>query len=203
MGNRIGELRREKGLTLKRMGELLEVKDNTLSQYETGKREPQLGFMLEMAEFFDVSLEYLMGKTNKRDYPIATNEDAISLFQKIHSKEIFYDDLSKTTSYELVQWLSDNAHYLNEKYPELYQDAVFLMRHLESEYKILKWYSDMRKSNNMKINTIVDLLEDEESYHGASPEHILEFMKQSERIDYNAIEKVLEYMKNLPDSEDY
>ncbi len=44
MDTRMKELRLEKGLTLKQLGKILNVRDNTLSQYETGKRNPQFGF---------------------------------------------------------------------------------------------------------------------------------------------------------------
>ena len=67
MENRIAELRKEKGMTLKQLGETLGVRDNTLSQYETGKRNPQLGLLQEIADLFQVSIEYLTKNTDKRD----------------------------------------------------------------------------------------------------------------------------------------
>ena len=73
MENRIAELRKEKGLTLKQLGEILGVRDSTLSQYETGKRNPQLGFLQELSDFFGVSLEYLTKNSNERDYDV--NDD--------------------------------------------------------------------------------------------------------------------------------
>ena len=42
MENRLKQLRNEKKLTLKQLGNNLEMRDNTLRQYETGKREPEL-----------------------------------------------------------------------------------------------------------------------------------------------------------------
>ena len=40
--NRIRELRKEKNMTLKQVSEKLGIASNTLSQYETNKREPKL-----------------------------------------------------------------------------------------------------------------------------------------------------------------
>lgn len=60
MDTRMKELRLKKGLTLKELGKILNVKDNTLSQYETGKRNPQINFLKEFADFFNVSLDYLL-----------------------------------------------------------------------------------------------------------------------------------------------
>lgn len=202
MKNRIGELRREKGLTLKKMGKELKIRDNTLSQYETGKREPQLGMMQEIADFFDVSLEYLMGKSDKRDYKIKTNEDAINLLEKIYSKEIKYFNLSRSTSINLAFWIASQFDLIKNEYPHLSTTALRLTERVQMESETMEWYIDLRKSNNEKINQIIDLLENDDEYYGATPGQILEFMKQSARIDYEEREKILDYMKKLPSIDD-
>ena len=38
-------------MTLKQLAKEFNIRDNTLSQYETGKRSPQLGLLQEMAQF--------------------------------------------------------------------------------------------------------------------------------------------------------
>lgn len=65
--NRLKEVRKEHGLTLKQLSKLfderglLSVKDNTLSQYENGKREPSIKALIAYAEFFEVTIDYLLG----------------------------------------------------------------------------------------------------------------------------------------------
>ena len=61
--NRIKELRTKKHLTLKELGEQLGMPNNTLSQYETGKREPKLETWQKLADYFDVLVPYLRGAT--------------------------------------------------------------------------------------------------------------------------------------------
>ena len=61
--NRLKELRKEKGLTLKQMGQLLNMLDSTLSQYENGRRRPKEETWKKLADFFDVSVPYLQGAT--------------------------------------------------------------------------------------------------------------------------------------------
>lgn len=61
MENRLKELRTKKHLTLKELGEQLGMPNNTLSQYETGKREPKLETWQKLADFFDVPTSYLQG----------------------------------------------------------------------------------------------------------------------------------------------
>lgn len=184
------------------MGEELKIRDNTLSQYETGKREPQLGTMQEIADFFNVSLEYLMGKSDKRDYKIVTHEDAINLLEKIHSKEIKYSDLSRNTSINLAFWIASQFDLIKNEYPHLSTTALRLTNRVQMESETMEWYIDLRKSNSEKINQIIDLLENDDEYYGATPGQILEFMKQSARIDYDEIEKILDYMKKLPSIDD-
>lgn len=203
MDNRIGELRREKGLTLKRMGELLNIRDNTLSQYETGKREPQLGIMLEIANFFGVSLEYLLKKSEIRDYPTSNYEECIFLLEQLKSKKISYDHISLKSALNLLLWVSENIDLLNsDKYPGLIETAYYLRKHIESESKALNWFSSHRKSNNEIINEIIDKFELEDEYNGANPKEVLEFMEQTERIGYKDKEKIFDFIKSLPDDQE-
>lgn len=59
--NRLKELRQKNNLTLKELGQKVGMANNTLSQYETGKREPKLGTWQALADFFNVSVPYLKG----------------------------------------------------------------------------------------------------------------------------------------------
>lgn len=60
--NRIRELRKESGLTLKELGSKIGVAESTLSLYETGGREPDYSTLLKIANFFRVSTDYLLGR---------------------------------------------------------------------------------------------------------------------------------------------
>ena len=59
--NRLKELRQKNNLTLKELGKKIGMANNTLSQYETGKREPKLETWNKLAEYFNVPTSYLMG----------------------------------------------------------------------------------------------------------------------------------------------
>lgn len=61
MKNRIAELRKGKSLTLKELGNKISMRDNTLSQYETGKREPKIETWNKLANYFNVPIAYLQG----------------------------------------------------------------------------------------------------------------------------------------------
>lgn len=65
--NRLKELRKEKGVSLKKLSTAIGVKDNTLSQYETNKRQPRdMEVWERLADYFDVIPEYLLGYTTIR-----------------------------------------------------------------------------------------------------------------------------------------
>lgn len=66
MKNRIGDLRREKNLTLKQLAEVFGIKDNTLSQYENGKRTPSIDLLYKISNYFNVSFDYLICNTDIR-----------------------------------------------------------------------------------------------------------------------------------------
>ncbi len=66
MKNRLKELRKEKGLTLRELAKQLGMKNSTLSQYEMERREPKIQIWQKLADFFEVPTEYLMGITNDR-----------------------------------------------------------------------------------------------------------------------------------------
>ena len=59
--NRLKELRQKNNLTLKELGQKVGMANNTLSQYETGKREPKIETWNKLAEYFNVPTSYLMG----------------------------------------------------------------------------------------------------------------------------------------------
>lgn len=60
---RLSQLRAEKGLTQKEVAIDLKIAQNTLSQYETGKREPDFDTLLRIARYFDVTIDYLLGNS--------------------------------------------------------------------------------------------------------------------------------------------
>ena len=61
MENRLKELRQKNSLTLKELGSKIGIPNNSLSQYENGRRQAKLEVWQKLADFFDVSVPYLQG----------------------------------------------------------------------------------------------------------------------------------------------
>ena len=74
--NRIKELRKKNHLTLKDMGSKSNMLDSTLSQYENEKRTPNEATWQALADFFNVSVDYLKGYGYSKDYIYKLLDDA-------------------------------------------------------------------------------------------------------------------------------
>lgn len=59
--NKFREARKIKGLTLKKVAEDIGIPTNTLSQYETEKREPKKETWAKLSDYYNVPVAYLMG----------------------------------------------------------------------------------------------------------------------------------------------
>lgn len=62
--SRLKELRLEKGASQLAVAETIGISVTQYQNYEYGKKEPTLKNLLALADFFSVSLDYLVGRTN-------------------------------------------------------------------------------------------------------------------------------------------
>ena len=61
---RLKELRKSRGISQLRLAIELNTNQNTISRYETGEREPGIKELINIAEFFNVSVDYLLERTD-------------------------------------------------------------------------------------------------------------------------------------------
>ncbi len=64
--DRLKELRMEKNMTQEQIGEILQVKKYSVYIYEKGRSEPNIDGLIALADFFEVSVDYLVGHTDNR-----------------------------------------------------------------------------------------------------------------------------------------
>lgn len=62
---RLKELRNAKGISQLKLAMDLNMNQNTISRYETGEREPGVNELIRIADYFNVSVDYLIGRSNK------------------------------------------------------------------------------------------------------------------------------------------
>lgn len=60
----IRSLRVDHGLTQKQIAEIINVKQNTYSQYEIGVLNYPIDVLIKLADYYHVSVDYLLGRTN-------------------------------------------------------------------------------------------------------------------------------------------
>ena len=61
---RLKALRKEKGISQLKLAMDLNTNQNTISRYETGEREPGINELIKIADYFNVSIDYLLEQTN-------------------------------------------------------------------------------------------------------------------------------------------
>lgn len=66
LGMRIRSLREYAGLSQLELAKRLNVSNTTLSQYESGQRIPSDDIKIKIATFFNVSVDYLLGRVDKK-----------------------------------------------------------------------------------------------------------------------------------------
>lgn len=64
--SRIRDLREDKDLTQKQIADVLNTSANYYGDYENGKREIPASRLLELANYYNVSLDYIAGRTNDK-----------------------------------------------------------------------------------------------------------------------------------------
>ena len=62
----IRSIREDNDMTQQQMADLLNVSQNTYSQYETGKIEWTASTLIKIADYFDVSIDYLLDRTKNK-----------------------------------------------------------------------------------------------------------------------------------------
>lgn len=65
--NRIRKLRKERGLKAAKIAEFLGVSYQSFYRYEKGERDPSIQMLIKLADFFDVPIDYLVGRKLKNN----------------------------------------------------------------------------------------------------------------------------------------
>ena len=64
--NRLCELRKGRNMTQQTLADEMLVTQRTLARYESGEREPRLSMVFDLADYFNVSIDYLVGRSDVR-----------------------------------------------------------------------------------------------------------------------------------------
>ncbi|SHF50996.1 helix-turn-helix domain-containing protein [Caloramator proteoclasticus] len=75
IGDRIKKLRTEKQITQPELAKILGVSRSTIAMYENNEREPNIKTINKIADFFNVTTDYLLGRTDNPTGMILTNKE--------------------------------------------------------------------------------------------------------------------------------
>ena len=81
MQNRIKELREDHDLRQSDLAKETGIDQRTISNYETGKSNPDSFALIKLADYFHVSIDYLVCRTNHNFYNSQENKKIISNIQ--------------------------------------------------------------------------------------------------------------------------
>ena len=120
LGNRLKDLRYQKEITQEELGKVLNKTKNNISQYETGKRQPDNETLIKISEYFQVSLDYLLGKTDIKNF---TSDDELK--KLIMQSNINDNDLYKTLLSLKQKLNSNNKMFISgNELPEAHKDML-------------------------------------------------------------------------------
>ena len=97
-GMRFKELRNEKKLTQDELVENFNKKYNTtfnkstISQYENNKRKPEVNILENWADFFNLSIDYLLGRNDEKNYKKEINNATTIAAHRLGDVEQLPDD---------------------------------------------------------------------------------------------------------------
>lgn len=101
-GDRLKFLRKEKDFTQSELAKIFSLGESTISFYESNKRTPDYELLEKIADFFNVSVDYLLGRTDNK------NIDTSSIDAEKESSNPFfkeYENLSEEGRKELEKYL--------------------------------------------------------------------------------------------------
>lgn len=95
-------LRKEKNITQKQAAEDLGIAQALLSHYEKGKRECGLEFLLKAADYYNVSTDYLLGRSPVSSGAVISNSDIEEAADPEKARNLSADELSAVFAKKLV-----------------------------------------------------------------------------------------------------
>lgn len=111
--NRLRELRKERGLLQQEIANYLEISRATYSFWETGRYEIDFENLKKLAEFYNVSIDYILGY-EPTDNPQSVYHDAMEIVNKLDIKPDKFKNLTDE-QIELAKQLLKTIQNQNNK----------------------------------------------------------------------------------------
>ena len=124
-GNRLKELRKAKGLTQIEISKDINFSQSAITAYENGKREPNFEVLQKLATYFNVSTDYLLGKTDTLNPPVTKTNSTDLLDFLFHDEPEF---LAKIRSIDIKGKINEpgTIFKLTERQKDRIKDIIRL-----------------------------------------------------------------------------
>lgn len=109
MDNRLRELRKSKGLSQKKLGKLLFVSTSCVSHYENSHRNIPNDYLKRCAEFFDVSIDFLLSARDEK-YDDLNTAILINVIRHVDAKKFTPEELA-----EFAQRIKETASRIQSR----------------------------------------------------------------------------------------
>nr|PZN02741.1 MAG: XRE family transcriptional regulator [Bacillota bacterium] len=86
IGERIKSLREERKITQQELARYLGVSQKTISNYENGERSPDPDTLRKIADYFDVTVDYLLGRSNHRQLTRKDERDIEKIIEETRQR---------------------------------------------------------------------------------------------------------------------
>lgn len=184
IGNNIRNIRKQKGMTLQQMADIIGCSPQLISQYESGKRHPKLETKKKIAD----ALKCEVSDIDKNIYVISTEyeltPERLERFRKdAEAREIIerYKD-GVTPTEEELQKLSEYNNRMHESEPEIQKKRSLMQENLK-RLKSLNTSNVNNQLNGDPTETYNDPLSYDNSHSYASSEEEFKRMQDAKQIE--------------------
>lgn len=149
IGRRIKELRTENELTQQELAKILNVSSMSISFYENGQRKPDSEFIIACSRLFNVSTDYLLGKTNTKRIQ---REERIGVFSKRLKRVRELKGISQRQAAEDLNISPQNLSYYENGRDAGYDLLIRMARYYDVTVEYLIGVSPVMQRENIDVN---------------------------------------------------
>ncbi|MDQ2087404.1 helix-turn-helix transcriptional regulator [Herbivorax sp. ANBcel31] len=210
----IKQLREEKGLSQKDIAEYLGITRQAIASYELAKREPDYEILHKLADYFGVSADYLLGRSNCRDVNAVTVGKNIDLIKGGRTYQELSQDISDKLGTlifpEMLELYAKGERMpfigtikILAKYAQVRDSFFYTYNTVESYEEEKKLYSievgqEKLAETNEQAGSILDYIKDKELIMWLTKETSLPYIKLAKEIEESGL--AVDALKPLLDS---
>ncbi|MBR0483987.1 MAG: helix-turn-helix transcriptional regulator [Oscillospiraceae bacterium] len=83
LGDQLKKLRKQKGITQKELADYLHISKSSVGMWEHGQRDPDTAMLLKIADFYGVTVDYLLGRETLSGTQEAVLQETIRTLEEL------------------------------------------------------------------------------------------------------------------------